>query len=272
MALRLIKVTAIVLLLVAAVQGEQRTDLVKAQLVADTTAIRPGEQFTVGVLLNIAPQWHVYWLNPGDSGIATSIRFNVPAGYEVGELRWPVPKRFIASGIVGYGYEEQVLLSATVQAPADARPGQSVQITAQADWLCCREECVQGGAKLSLTLPVRDRTEPAHAELFDRWRRRLPVDAEEPGSPVTVTQSRPGNIALDWRAHVKNVEFYPATSSALELTEISVEHSGRQSQVRYQAQVYDQSKVRDGRARGLVVYEEPDGQRRGVWVAVQVKE
>src|SRR6478672_9135605 len=44
-------------------------DLVKASLLADTTAVQPGQPFKVGVLLKIAPQWHVYWQNPGEGGI-----------------------------------------------------------------------------------------------------------------------------------------------------------------------------------------------------------
>ena len=41
--------------------------LVKAELLADVSSVKPGEPFTVGVLLKMKPHWHVYWKNPGDS-------------------------------------------------------------------------------------------------------------------------------------------------------------------------------------------------------------
>jgi thiol:disulfide interchange protein DsbD len=39
-------------------------ELVKAELLADTTAVVPGKPFTVGVLLKMAPHWHTYWKFP----------------------------------------------------------------------------------------------------------------------------------------------------------------------------------------------------------------
>ena len=38
--------------------AQSPSDLVKARLLADTTAVQPGRPFRVGVLLKIAPQWH----------------------------------------------------------------------------------------------------------------------------------------------------------------------------------------------------------------------
>src|SRR5688572_9197775 len=69
-------------------------NLVRAKLVADTTAVKAGQPFTVGVLLEIAPKWHVYWSNPGDSGMPTTVKFIAPDGFKVGELQYPTPVSF----------------------------------------------------------------------------------------------------------------------------------------------------------------------------------
>ena len=45
---------------------------VKASLIADISNIRANRPFTIGVLLEIEPGWHVYWTNPGDSGTQPS--------------------------------------------------------------------------------------------------------------------------------------------------------------------------------------------------------
>jgi DsbC/DsbD-like thiol-disulfide interchange protein len=245
--------------------------LVQARLVADVEAIEPGKPFTVGVLLTMRPGWHIYWINPGDSGMPTTVRFSVPAGYDVGELQWPVPIQFESSGLIGYGYEGQVLLTAQVTPPAQARAGQSITIAAETDWLACKEECIPGKAPVSLTLAVGERSEPANSDLFSTWQQQLPVSVESPDSPLSVAQSQAGRLELAWRAAVKEVAFFPATSAALELADISVGHEGSQSLVTYTANIYDEAGVPEGISRGLVVYRDAQGHRRGVWVPVKVR-
>src|SRR5687768_10730995 len=88
-------------------------DLVKAELLADTTAVRAGEPFTVGVLFRLKPEWHVYWTNPGDSGAPVTVRFQLPEGFTAGPVQYPVPVRFVQPGdMVGYGYHDALLLTA----------------------------------------------------------------------------------------------------------------------------------------------------------------
>src|SRR5438477_10953600 len=55
----------IAILLLGAVQANaqvyQGRQLVKATLLADTSAVVPGKPFTIGLLLQMAPDWHTYW-------------------------------------------------------------------------------------------------------------------------------------------------------------------------------------------------------------------
>jgi len=55
----------------AVAQTYQGKELVKASLVADTSAIIPGKPFSVGLLLRMAPDWHTYWKYSGDAGLPT---------------------------------------------------------------------------------------------------------------------------------------------------------------------------------------------------------
>jgi len=83
---------------------------VKASLVAETDAVRPGQPLTVGIRLEMEKGWHTYWRNPGDSGLPTRVRWTLPAGFSAGELRWPYPQRFAIDrpervrGLVLLGY------------------------------------------------------------------------------------------------------------------------------------------------------------------------
>src|SRR6266542_3180257 len=65
------RLLALLLALLAApafAQSVVQTDNVRAELLADASAIKPGEPFWVGLRQTIRPKWHTYWKNPGDSG------------------------------------------------------------------------------------------------------------------------------------------------------------------------------------------------------------
>jgi thiol:disulfide interchange protein DsbD len=147
---------------------------VKVSLVAESDAVRPGRPVTVGVRLEMEKGWHTYWRNPGDSGLPTRVRWELPEGFVAGEIRWPHPIRFTTGPVVSYGYEHEVLLPVEVRVPASVG-GAEVRLAARVDWLECQEACLPGRAEVSLALPVRTVAAPGpHAALFADARRRLP--------------------------------------------------------------------------------------------------
>src|SRR3954447_3387972 len=117
---------------------------VKAQLLADVSAVAPGHPFDVGVLMKIDPGWDVYWQNPGDAGLATSVRFTLPDGWKASDLRFPLPTQFTVEHSVTYGYENEVMLLATITPPANARAGENATISAAVAWLVCKQVCING--------------------------------------------------------------------------------------------------------------------------------
>jgi DsbC/DsbD-like thiol-disulfide interchange protein len=215
-------------------ESEQR--LVEAQLVCDAAVIEPGGTFQLGVLFRMAPGWHVYWKNPGDAGLATDVKFHLPEGLRAGALRWPAPGTFGQGGdIIGYGYDKQVLLWATVTASQALRPGRSVELRVEAAWLACKDKCVIGAKSLSLRLPVGASGRPANRKLFALWRRRLPVGARDKASGLTASSIAgrigPGKITgrftldVSWSAPPAKVQWYPAAGDDLEIKDLSVQTS-----------------------------------------------
>ncbi len=55
-------------------------------------------------------EWHVYWVNPGDSGEPPRVTWDLPAGITAGAIEWPAPRRLGTASIVDYGYEDAVML------------------------------------------------------------------------------------------------------------------------------------------------------------------
>ena len=155
----LVTLLAALLLAVPAFAAPVRTPHVEAELVAERTAVAPGETLTVALRLKMIPEWHTYWRNPGDSGEPTRLEWRLPPGFEASEIYWPHPQRLPAGPLMNYGYEGEVLLLSRITPPRDLAPGTPVTLAAKAAWLVCsREHCIPEDGEVSLTLPVEPRT------------------------------------------------------------------------------------------------------------------
>ena len=165
----------------AAVRADGPPDpnsLVKAELVAETTSLAPAATLWVDLHLAIKPGWHVYWRNPGDSGLPTTIDWELPSGFSAGAISWPVPEHFVQGGIGNYGYAGSADLLVPISVAKEVATGGTAVLSAEASWLVCAEICIPGGATLSLSLPIVSgpvAPDPARAELFATVRRQLPL-------------------------------------------------------------------------------------------------
>ena len=140
------------------------------ELVAENQWIAAGHTIHLGLRFQMEKGWHIYWVNPGDSGEPPRVKWQLPAGVSVGEMEWPTPRRLGASSIVDFGYEDDVMLIVPVHAEAAAATQGLAQIGAEVKVLVCREMCIPGKAQLSLTLPVKSQAPEPDAqtnELFE---------------------------------------------------------------------------------------------------------
>ena len=189
---------------------------VEATLLTEHAAARPGRPFWVGVRLVMNPGWHTYWRHPGDSGLATRIEWTLPAGWQAGEIQWPLPSLFGDGTVKSYGYANEAMLAAVLRPPANAPKG-SADITVKVSWLECEEICKPGKATLSLAVPV----DPAPAQpskdapLFAAVRRLWPVASP----PTTVTfESTADRVVVAWPAAwpAETAQFFPETAGVTE--------------------------------------------------------
>jgi len=247
-------------------------DLVKASLVADTSAVQPGQPFKVGVLLKIAPQWHVYWQNAGEGGVPTTVNLRLPDGFVASPLQYPVPKHLpLQGGLFAYGYEDEVMLTATITPPAKI-DSSNVSIGAESNWLVCEKVCVMGNANVSLTLPVADAAGPDQQALFKAWTSKLPV-------PVAVdkrvasynVEQRPGEILIriDWRdAPPADIEWFPPASDALNFGAPRVDTKGKTTTITAPVERLAGQQLEEKLPDSVVAYRTPAG-RSGIAVPVK---
>ncbi|HOW48941.1 MAG TPA: protein-disulfide reductase DsbD family protein [Rubrivivax sp.] len=205
-----------------------KTEHVTAELVAERSAVAPGGTLQIGLLLQHAPQWHSYWRNPGDSGLPTTIDWQLPSGAAVGPIEWPAPERLPLGPLVNYGYEGELLLPLAFTAPADARPGSTLALTAHVRWLVCREVCIPEEATLRLQLPVAAAgTTPgstAHTALFERAAaaRSVPLqgwtaEVQRSGRELLLTLERDGGLPVG-AAALPPARFFPFAEQLIETT------------------------------------------------------
>lgn len=135
-------------------EGPQQGPHTSVWLTSNRARLVPGSRISIGVRFRMEKGWHIYWVNPGDSGEPPRIQWQLPAGFHAGAIQWPAPQKLTAPSIMDYGYENDVLLFAPLSVPANLRNGESVTLAAKVDWLVCREMCIPGKARVSLTLPV----------------------------------------------------------------------------------------------------------------------
>lgn len=252
--------------------------LVQTKLLADVAAVEPGGTFTVGLLQTIEPHWHTYWINPGDGGMATTVTWKTDPAVTVGDLHWPVPHRYVMPGnTVTFGYEDQVMLLATVKVPASAKPGQTLTLDAKAEWLVCKKECLLGERSHTLKVPVKAKREAANGELFEKWRKQLPsgLDAvKQDGVVKAFAHKSPADdshrLHVKWGEKVKGVTYFPVATNAVAVEGLKTEHAGEKTAVSFTTRVFRPENVPGGVLDGVLVFETEKGERRGVRVPVKV--
>lgn len=187
--------------------------LVKPSLHADVDAIAPGARFEIAMRFEIEPEWHVYWSNPGDAGQPLTAKLAAPEGFKVDEARRPWPHRIDQEGeIVAFVHEKEVVLLASVLAPADVKPDADYEFKLDARWLVCTEMCVPGEGKAALVLKGAAASKPANGTLFAAARAKLPQPADklalakiavagEASKPV-LSAVVPGALELEFFPHL----------------------------------------------------------------------
>lgn len=176
-------------------------DHLRVTLIGEHTSLAPGQSLQIGLLLQHEAHWHTYWINPGDSGLPTTLTWTLPSGFRAQDIAWPLPTRFDVGGLYNFGYDGEVLLPITLEVPADAQPGTTAHLAAEAKWLVCREECIPGKALLVLDLPIaasppkpdtRWTAQFARARLAEPEATAWKSEARLDGDHVTITLRGPG--------------------------------------------------------------------------------
>lgn len=191
-----------------------QTPEVRAELVAYAPqGVRKGAPLELGLLLQHQPGWHTYWKNPGDSGLPTELRWNMPEGLQTSAVHWPTPQKIKIGRLANFGFEDTVLLPVTVTIAPGFRPAPGASelvLRLSASWLVCRTECIPQEGEFELRLPLQG-TVATHRALFEAARAARPtplagkVQAQLDGDSLLLSAQ---GLPAQWRG--KALAVFPA--------------------------------------------------------------
>ncbi len=179
----------------------------------------------IAVRHRIDPHWHIYWRNPGETGLPTRLSVKTE-GVEPGEVLFPAPERFVAEGgQVSFGWDNEVVLFVPLKSPASA-------LTIESRWLACKESCVPGRSEATLAAGEAA-DDPSLRAMLDRLPRPIGERLLEPtwqreGSTLTLTAKLAGASAS------APIDFFPyATDPALFFLDHTLQPDTQQIRLRW---------------------------------------
>ncbi|MEZ6030565.1 MAG: protein-disulfide reductase DsbD family protein [Hyphomonadaceae bacterium] len=141
-------------LLPASAQKTASSDHATGTLLTERSTVTPGDSFLGALRLKLADGWHVYWRNPGDSGLPPTVDWKSSPQVSAGEFRFPPPHAIPLEPLMNYGYEHEVVLPFDLRIASDARVGDNVTIGGTFDYLICADICIPEAIDLSVSLSV----------------------------------------------------------------------------------------------------------------------
>ena len=199
-------------------QGIQ-TENAFSQLVSEKSGIAPGETVLIGFHQRLREGWHVYWSNPGDSGLPLTLNWILPEGFEAGDIQYPVPHNLPLGPLVNYGHEGEPAFLVGITAPEDAEPGMMAEFTVSATWLICDDICIPEDGVLSLTLPVVASPagpDPMGEPIIAEAKEHLPQPAGFSAMSFDYERRPVLRLLTDQFADGRDVVFFPYTPGLIE--------------------------------------------------------
>ncbi len=175
----------------APISAVVQTEQVRAELMAHAPdGVGVGKTVWLGLQLQHQPHWHTYWVNPGESGLATTVQWTLPAHTEAGAIVWPTPQRLTIGSMVNYGYSDEVLLRVPLRIEKGFAPSPvgDVEVQLSASWLVCRQECIPQEGQFALKIPAQGST-ASNGAAFEAAHVRTPKPLENGSAQAKVADN-----------------------------------------------------------------------------------
>ena len=249
---------------------------VSAKLIRDTETIAPDSVVHVGVLFSIKPGWHIYYQNPGETGLGTEIQLTAENETSIGDIVWPTPVRFVGAGdVYGYGYSKEALLKIPVQIATSARTGKELRFAASVRWLACSDTiCLPGKADLKHPAMIGQLRKNVGADVFKAWKGRysknlneikviktLDTEGKKTGDRISLS------LVVSWSEAIRDPLWIPDGVDGVLFAEQERKQEGLSDTLSIQAKPVPGSGFSEGVIRGILTFKTTDNrlQSTPVW-------
>ncbi|MFC3194042.1 protein-disulfide reductase DsbD family protein [Marinicella sediminis] len=236
---------------------------VSISLITSQTQVVAGQTITVGVVQDITPNWHVYWINPGDSGEATAIEWSGLDDLSASAIQWPIPHKIPFGPLTNYGYENQVILLQQLTLP-DTLPDGPLALVADISLLVCEDICLPEFHQATLNL---NSGQASHPELIEHARLTLPVQQDWAASYST----QGDQVVLEVAYDAALLPLEQMTDVELYFTERGVLNHSASATTMHDSRLWHISQpIGDIPAQEVpisdvvIVFQDPSGQRNGI--------
>ncbi len=198
----------------AAPAAAQPTPHAEVRLVADAAAVAPGDSLWLSVRIAAEDGWHVYWSNPGDSGLPVRVAWTLSQGATAGALLFPAPVRIDIAGLTSYAHEGTTDFLTRVAVP----PGASgtLEMAGDVAFLICADVCLPAKTTVSIGVPVAGETRRTEAlagalAALPRAPTGWTASADASGPALRLRLTPPAGWTGDW----SEAQFFPDSSGAI---------------------------------------------------------
>jgi DsbC/DsbD-like thiol-disulfide interchange protein len=152
------------------------TPELKVSLISECDPAPQQGNFSAAIFFELEDDWHLYWTNPGDAGLAPKISWTLPKGITAGEIAWPFPHAIHVDAISNFGYSDKLLLSAPFTASSNDK---AATLTADLSWLVCKDICIPGKATLSKPITLSEKcVASTDAGIFAESKKKIPLSLD----------------------------------------------------------------------------------------------
>ena len=191
------------------------------------TEVQTGSEIDIAIRQNIRDGWHTYWVNPGDSGEAMTIDWDMPDNVSISKIYEPTPDRIDYDPLINFGHAGQPVFVQTLSVD-DKFEESNIILNGKVYLLVCDEICIPETHNISLTIPIGSDATPINRAVFNKIEAThpTPVDWESKLSrqdnQIVLTVDVPDSL----HNQMTDVEIYPYEWGIAETTSIPMADIG----------------------------------------------
>ncbi|RYG62228.1 MAG: hypothetical protein EON60_00470 [Alphaproteobacteria bacterium] len=186
--------------------------VITTRLVANHGDVTPGQTIQLAWEFKLNPHWHIYWNNPGDSGLPPQLMSTMGGNTTAQALTWPTPKVISIPPVTNYGYEDAVTFTSNFTVPTGLAQGPNV-LPFKASFLYCNEICLPGEVELKLPLTIGSK---AVANSAFKPSSNVPQTLPSRSNLVAESTGQTVQLTLPLNLTGPNIRFIPAEDGVID--------------------------------------------------------